>query len=474
MRPSPLLNTQARPGQIQGFAPRLQHAVRLLNMSSLDYAQALMEESAHNPFLEVDASALDAADEGSERAAEERAEALSWASPGSQRPRPDAELDSAALLTRPLGLREHLHAQLGVLRLAPEELARAHAVVDCLDDDGLLRSTLDELAAWEAAACSEAEIDIDAHGGTAQHWQLALRRVQSLDPCGVGARDLRECLLLQAEQLSDSHCRALVQRILQEHLPLLARGDMKQLARHSGASPAAVAQAACAIRRMQPKPGAAFMQDLAPCVVPEVRVQRQGRRWVASLNEAAFPRLKLDTSLADWAHQPRAQVPREARELLERAQWSVQNLRQRSHTILAVAEEIVARQSLFFEHGAFALKPMEMREIAKRLGMHASTVSRVVHNKFMVTPLGTFELRHFFARGTTPNGAVANCAPVALQALLRSIVEAEPPQRPHSDVQLAKLLAQQGFALARRTVTKYRQALRIESVEKRRLTALGG
>lgn len=467
MRTSPLLNTQARQSQnqIQSFAPRLQHAVRLLNMSALEYAEALMEEAAANPFLEVDSSSLSGLDGTSER--------LNWASAGPLRAPADGDLDFAAGLTRPVGLREHLHAQLGVLRLSDEERACAAAVVDCLDDDGYLRTSLDELAAWGAEACRadpSAAPAIDARDGSP--WQVALRRVQSLDPCGVGARDLCECLQLQAAQIPDPDCRALVLTILREHMALLGRGDMKQLARSTGATAAAVAEAARAIRRMQPKPGAAFAQDLAPCVVPEVLVRRQGKAWTAVLNDAAFPRLKLDRTLAHWAQEASATAPQEARQLAERAEWTVRNLRQRSATILEVAREIVARQALFFEHGAFAIKPLEMRDVAQRLGIHASTVSRVVHNKYMATPLGTFELRHFFARGTA-TGAAANCAPVALQALLRSIVEAEPPQRPLSDVQLARLLAQQGFALARRTVTKYRQALRIESVEKRKLAASG-
>ncbi|RYF70027.1 MAG: RNA polymerase sigma-54 factor [Comamonadaceae bacterium] len=378
-------------------------------------------------------------------------------------------------MSHPVGLAEHLHAQLGVLRLSDDEKACAAAIVDCLDEDGYLRVSLEELQTWGDAICGG---DVQPHheadgpalpGRPDAPWRLALHRVQSLEPCGVAARDLAECLLLQARQIDDAECQALVRTVVTQHLALLGRGDLKQIARLTGAPPEHVADAARAIRRMQPKPGTAFTQEASPYVVPEVLVWRKGRTWVASLNEAAFPRLRLDPHLAEWAVHGRKAVPQEARELLARAEWMVQNLRQRALTILSVASEIVARQPLFFEYGAYALKPMEMKDVAQQLGLHPSTVSRVVHNKFMSTPLGTFELRHFFARGTA-SGASATYAPVALQALLRSIVESEPTHQPYSDVQLARLLAQQGFALARRTVTKYRQALRIESVEKRRLS----
>lgn len=474
MRTSSLLNSYTGQAQVQGFAPRLQHAVRLLNMSSEEYAQALLEEADRNPFLEVEPPALS----GTNAAAQEEADRLSWAAPRYLRPARDEGLDTAAQLARHVDLREHLRAQLGLLRLDSDERACAAAIIDSLDDDGYLRNSLEELTAWGASACEAHGADgtdnpllIGIEPPDERHWQMALHSVQSLDPCGVGARSLCECLQLQAQQIADADCRALVRTILREHMALLARGSLRQLAARTGATLDAVANAARAIRRMQPKPGATFAQDLAPYVVPEVLVRRQGRLWTASLNEAAFPRLQLDSTLRDWAHAAHSSAPQEARQLLERAEWTVQNLRQRTVTILAVAGEIVARQSLFFEHGAFALKPLEMRDVAQGLGMHASTVSRVVHSKFMATPLGTFELRHFFARSTA-KPAFANCAPVALQALLRSIVESESPEKPHSDVQLARLLGQQGFALARRTVTKYRQALRIESVEKRRLGRL--
>lgn len=447
------LGPETRLAQTAQFSPRLQHAVRLLNMSSLDYAAALAEEAADNPFLEV-----------------EPPEDSPWTQTMPQRQASDTELDAAARQPKELTLREHLEGQLGVLRLSPTERACACAIVESLDEDGYLRISLEELAELAPLPAQQHPGEPDARQA---EWRTALRRVQALDPPGVAARDLRECLLLQLPQAGDAACRALVQQILQQHLPILAQGDMKRLQRAVGCSATELGRAMAAVRRLRPKPGADFAAELAPGVVPEILVRRRAGRWVALLNDDAFPRVKVDRGLADWAAGRGRAVAPEARQLLERAQWTLHNLGQRAATIQAVGSAIVERQRLFFEHGPLALKPLEMREVAQSIDVHPSTVSRVVHNKFLTGPMGTFELRHFFARGAS-TGAAANCAPAALQALLRTLVESEPAGAPYSDVQLTRMLARHGFALARRTVTKYRQALRIEPVERRRIAALGG
>ncbi|MDQ0571122.1 RNA polymerase sigma-54 factor [Variovorax paradoxus] len=465
---------QARQVQAPVFSPRLQHAVRLLQMSSQEYAQALRDAAELNPFLEIDTAAQDdvatAAPAGSELDAAADIEAAAafdriTAAPasGERHLSHDESFDLMQRVPLPDSLRTHLHGQLGVLRLSAREMAFARALVEALDDDGYLRISLEDIGAALGETGADAEREL----------RTALRRVQALDPAGVAARDVAECLCLQLDAASNhasEGTRRLARRILEGHIGLLAAHDAGKLAKALDASAQEVQCAIDCIRRLNPHPGWQFGETASRIVIPDVTVKKVRGAWRTSLNASALPRVKLNTGYAQLLEKHGAQCTA-MKECLEQARWMVGSVSQRASTILDVARAIVARQKMFFEHGPLAMKPLGLREIAEEVGVHPSTVSRTVHNKYMATPAGIFELQHFFSRGLN-HAAGGASAPVALQGLIRELIAVEKPVAPLSDAALARQLAQQGFRIARRTVTKYRQSMNIDPFERRR--AQGG
>jgi RNA polymerase sigma-54 factor len=470
----------ARPAQAPVFSRRLQQAVRLLQMSSQEYAQALSDAAELNPFLEIDPAPQDdgtgeaapAAGEaaGAAEAAADPLEAaaafdrVTAAPAAGERHLPhDESLDLMQRVPLPDSLRAHLHEQLGVLRLSPREAAFARALVEALDDDGYLRISLEDIGAALGETSAEAEREL----------RTALRRIQALDPPGVAARDVPECLGLQLGALAhESHgaheaTRQLARRILREHIGLLAAHDTGRLARALGAPPEQVQSAVDCIRRLDPRPGWRFGETPARIVVPDVTVRKVRGAWRTSLNPLAMPRARLNADCAQLFEKHAGNRPGPMKECLEQARWMIGNVSQRAATILGVARAIVARQKMFLEHGPLAMKPLGLREIADEVGVHPSTVSRTVHNKYLATPAGIFELQYFFSRGLN-HAAGGASAPVALQGLIRELIAVERPVAPLSDAALARQLAQQGFRIARRTVTKYRQSMNIDPFERRR------
>uniref|UniRef100_UPI00403A0D55 RNA polymerase factor sigma-54 n=1 Tax=Variovorax sp. BK018 TaxID=3450241 RepID=UPI00403A0D55 len=468
---------ETRQVQATVFSPRLQQAVRLLQLSSLDYAQALREAAELNPFLEIEEPSgtvaplttisTSGASETPDAAVQADAEAdaalaferVTAAAP--ERSRHLSHDESFDLLQRvavPESLQAHLHAQLGVLRLTPREEALARAVVEALDDDGYLRQSFADIAGsfGEKGAGVEHELGI------------ALRRVQALDPSGVGARSVQECLCLQLDAMRGDPTKALARRIAETHIDVLARHDMAGLARALDEPAEAVTAASDTIRRLDPRPGSRYGQAGTRVVVADLTVKKVSGSWRTSLNAHAMPRVRVDTNCAQLLEGQRGRHCTQLRNYLEQARWIAGSVAQRGATILEVARAIVARQKLFLEHGPLAMKPLGLREIADDVGVHPSTVSRSVHGKYIATPAGTFELQHFFSRGMRHSSGGAS-APTALRELIREMIALEPRTAPLSDAALARELAQQGFRIARRTVTKYRQALRIEPVELRRM-----
>ncbi|KQU84296.1 hypothetical protein ASC78_10715 [Variovorax sp. Root318D1] len=475
MKPSIAL--QARQVQAPVFSPRLQQAVRLLQMSAQEYAQALRDAAELNPFLEIDAPPQDG---GGAEAAPAQAQAETEAA---------ADLEAAAVLDRVTGapasserhlshdesfdvmqrvplpdsLRAHLHGQLGVLRLSAREMAFARAVVEALDDDGYLRISPGDIGAALGETGAEAEREL----------RTALRRVQALDPAGVAARSVAECLCLQLAAASDDAAnegiRRLARRMLEEHIGLLAAHDIGKLAKALDASVQHVQSAIDCIRRLNPHPGWQFGETAARIVIPDVTVKKVRGIWKTSLNASALPRVRLNSAYAQLFEKHGGSQCPAMKECLEQARWMVGGVSQRAATILNVARAIVARQKMFLEHGPLAMKPLGLREIADEVGVHPSTVSRTVHNKYLATPAGIFELQHFFSRGLN-HAAGGASAPVALQGLIRELIAVEKPVAPLSDAALARQLAQQGFRIARRTVTKYRQSMNIDPFERRRMS----
>lgn len=470
---------QARQVQAPIFSPRLQQAVRLLQMSSQEYAQALRDAAELNPFLEIDPSAqeghesiaetlpaaTDAAADIEAAAAFDRITAAPAS--GDRHLSHDESFDLMQRVPLPDSLRAHLHGQLGVLRISAREMAFARAVVEALDDDGYLRISLEDVAAALGETGADAEREL----------RTALRRVQALEPAGVAARSVAECLCLQLEAASvhanepDTGARRLARRMLEAHIGLLATHDVGKLAKALDAAPQEVQCAIDCIRRLNPHPGWQFGETEARVVIPDVTVKKVRGTWRTSLNASALPRVKVNSAYAQLLEKHGAGQCAAMKECLEQARWMVGSVSQRASTILDVARAIVARQKMFFEHGPLAMKPLGLREIAEEVGVHPSTVSRTVHNKYMATPAGVFELQHFFSRGLE-HAAGGASAPVALQGLIRELIAVEKPVAPLSDAALARQLAQQGFRIARRTVTKYRQSMNIDPFERRR--AQGG
>lgn len=460
--------------QTQTLSPRLQHAVRLLQMSSLDFAALVRDALGSNPFLEAEEGdeAADAADVSA--AEHEEAPALPEIEPGFDemandrdlwqadaggglRRAEDGELSAMEMMAVETSLNAHLNQQLNVLPLPPRDLALARTIVESLDDDGYLRTPLQDLlhvAGLEPAA-------------SLQEMQIALKRVQALDPAGVGARDVAECLRLQLPGIACPTLRGLARTIVDEHLQALAARDVVSMARKLGTTPAQVESVCERIRRLDPRPGWQLGSTQVAYVVPDVVVKKQRGQWTAQLNPAIVPRVRLNQVYAHLFQRHRSAQNSEMSAHLQEARWTLRNVEQRFATILDVANAIVKRQRNFLDYGPMAMKPLGLREIADEVGVHESTVSRVTNNKYMATPNGVFELKYFFSRAMIS----ANGSPysgTAIRGLIKDIIDAEEPHAPLSDAEITRQLAAQGLIVARRTVTKYRQMLKIEAVERRR------
>jgi RNA polymerase sigma-54 factor len=351
----------------------------------------------------------------------------------------------------------HLHGQLNVMPLSQRDLLLSRAIVESLDEDGYLRTPLDEIAAV---------LPLDPPTGV-EELQIAVRLVQSLEPAGVAARSVAECLLLQCPQIEDVDLRQLAHRILQDHLQALAAHDVLGLAALLGVSAGRIEAAIERIRRLDPHPGWRLGSSRVDYVVPDVIVRRSRGRWTVQLNPAVVPRVRLNQVYADLFQRHRSDQHGELVGHLQDARWTLRNVEQRFSTILDVAQAIVRRQRHFLEFGAMAMKPLVLREIADEVGVHESTVSRVTNNKYMATPAGVFELKYFFSRPMVSASGSA-CSATAIRGLIGDIIEAEDRTHPLSDAEITRQLARQGLVVARRTVTKYRQVLRIEPVDKRR------
>ena len=484
-----LMDTRAEQRQSQTLSPRLQHAVRLLQMSSLDFGTVVRDVLGRNPFLEVaeeddeeSAAALETdatefqdsgtgdvydgpveADQAQASDMADPPERVSdsdvWLADGATGSRTGHDGDVSALdfMVEETTLNMHLHAQLGTLAMSERDLLLAATVVESLDDDGYLRTPLNELlgvAGLEPAA-------------TLEEMQIALKLVQSLEPAGVGARDVAECLGLQLGAIACPRQRALAREIVRDHLDGLAARDVPALARSLDA-PLGEVEAVCdRIRHLDPRPGWRLSSSRVNYIVPDVIVRKVRGSWGVQLNPAIVPRVRLNEVYAQLFQRHRGAENVEMGAHLQEARWTLRNVEQRFSTILDVAQAIVRRQRHFFDYGPMAMKPMGLREIAEEVGIHESTVSRVTNNKYMATPTGVFELKHFFSRAMVSANGKA-CSGTAIRGLIQDIIEAESSDQPLSDAEITRQLARQGLTVARRTVTKYRQMLRIEAVGRRK------
>ena len=508
MKPS----LQVRLSQHLALTPQLQQSIRLLQLSTLELHQEIEQMLESNPFLdtEEDHAPMEfglervsaAADAGAEReksklseredsgdgqaGADEPAgmdtaefggtERDDWEN-GTERDDFDGirELPSANSASgsgddnyEPVdgadagpSLQDHLRHQLLGMRLSPEDMAAVMVLIESLDEDGYLADPLDEIAERLAAGMGlDAEADAEALDELNDRLRCALKWLQSLEPSGVGASGLGDCLCLQLRALPKTRAREVAMQVCRNHLELLARRDMKKLVAATGADEDTLREAQALIVACEPKPGRPFTRAEANIVVPDVIVIKTGRTWKATLNPDVMPKLRINDLYAQAIRGQRNGSANGLGARLQEARWFMKNILQRFDTILRVSQAIVERQKGFFNHGEIAMKPLVLREIADELGLHESTISRVTTAKYMNTPFGTFELKYFFGSSLNTD-AGGNASSTAVRALIKQLVGSEDLAKPLSDSQLSDMLGEQGITVARRTVAKYREALKI-------------
>ena len=502
MKPS----LQVRLSQHLALTPQLQQSIRLLQLSTIELQQEVEQMLEQNPFLETEeesaagfeplAERLSPAERAAETETERSSDALhdaaedtlpidsaeagaterdDWEN-GTERDDFDGiretpagssaayegdESDIGERDTPPVTLQDHLRGQLLGLRLAPEDAAAVHVLIESLNDDGYLADPLEEIAAGLAS-------DDEERAAILERLQYGLKWLQSMEPTGVGARDLGECLALQLRTRPRCEAQAVAIVICTRHLDLLARRDLRKLAAATGADDALLREAQAMICCLEPKPARPFSRAEANIVVPDVIVQKAGRGWKAVLNPDVMPKLRINDLYANAIRQQRggraangsAAGASSLGARLQEARWFMKNIQQRFDTILRVSQAIIERQKSFFSHGAIAMKPLVLREIADELGLHESTISRVTTAKYMATPFGTYELKYFFGSSLNTD-AGGNASSTAVRALIKQLVAAEDAAKPLSDSQLSSMLEEQGIQVARRTVAKYRDALKI-------------
>ncbi len=469
---------QLKLGQHLTLTPQLQQSIRLLQLSTLELNQELEQMLQDNPLLEREDE-----DETPSEAPAHTAEAETQVTETTAAPEPSNESEPATSLddadwndyssasgddedndyaqgaVSGATLREHLLNQLIVSPLTVRDRTLVAALIDDLDEAGFLTQPLEDIAAGLADELEELE---------PEEVETALKHLQNMDPTGVGARNLAECLTLQLRALpADTPARDDAIRLTTHHLDLLAARDVGKLKKMLGIDDPTLRAVRTLILSMNPRPGAAFGVDETHYVIPDVYVRKIKGMWIASLNADAMPKLRVNRVYADILARHRENGGNQLATQLQEARWLIKNVQQRFDTILRVSQAIVDRQKHFFEHGEVAMRPLVLREIADAVELHESTISRVTTQKYMMTPRGLYELKYFFgSHVSTDNGGA--CSSTAIRALIKQLVAAENIGKPLSDGQLAEVLGQQGIVVARRTVAKYRESLQIPPANMRR------
>ncbi len=488
-----------RTGQALTMTPALQQAIRLLQLSTLDLKQEIQQAIESNlmlelaeddsPDIEPDAepqaeasaeaervSALDGGDglaaevaatevRGDEPMQDELPVDADWSDVYDTPTKSDSGSDDDDLADYRRAnqhgsetLHEHLSWQAGLLPLKEWEAEVMDYLIDAINDDGYLQG-------WDEACTHFRE----AFGLTPHQIEAVLRRLQEFDPPGVAARDLGECLRLQLLQLDATqpgHALALV--LVDKHLPLLARRDYPGLRRATGHDEASLKVALALIQRLQPHPGRPYAAHESDYIEPDVFVTKHQGRWKVGLNRESTPVVRINPhylSMVKRADSSKDQLTMKTH--LQEARYFLHSLQSRNDTLLRVVQCIVEEQRAFLDYGPEAMRPLVLRDVAGQLGIHESTVSRATANKYLLTPRGLFELKHFFSSHVqTSDGGVASAT--AIQAMLKRLIAAENPAQPLSDAALADLLQKEGIEVARRTVAKYREAMNLPPSHERR------
>ena len=455
------------------LTPSLQQAIKLLPMSTLELSEMLNQEMVENPMLEEvpteELQPAEAQQEKSEQAPAEKTD--TWDDQDYEyffgdylddgyRPHTPTEVKELPPIENTLSsstsLADHLLWQLSMQTDDARLREIGEAIIGNLDDDGYLGATAEELAAmgsWPAA-------DVER----------ALALVRDLDPIGVGARDLQECLLLQLRHHHPGE--EVAARILRDHMRLLQNHQVPELAKQVGVSIEDLRPHIELIRHLDPKPGSRYSPLGSQYVIPDVFIVKVEDQYVVALNEESLPQLRispvyrrlLDKKIAENTAETRAYVKDKFRSAL----WLIKSVEQRQHTIHKVATSIINFQRDFLDHGIEHLRPLVLRDVASDIGMHESTVSRVVTNKYVHTPQGVFEMKYFFHSGIASAYGEA-VSSVTIKQRIRKIIEQEDQKRPLSDSKIVAILQREGLELARRTIAKYREELRIPTSNQRKV-----
>jgi RNA polymerase sigma-54 factor len=484
---------QLRISQHLALTPQLQQSIRLLQLSTLELHQELEQILTENPLLErlddpldhsvrlladgaistnssnstpdsgpTETNSAPEADSGFE--GDNAGESLGsgendWSFDDVARisKAPDDDDARPQLEAHHLTLREHLLEQIRLTVRTTRDYALTELIIDALNEKGYLEESLEDI---HARLPEELDIELD-------DLSVALKLVQSMDPVGIGARNAAECLALQIKRFPKVPLvtRRMALTIVENYLSLFAQRDFNKLKKALECDDEDLREAQAVIKQCDPHPGLAFASDVSDYVVPDVIVKRTKSGWQVVLNHDVMPRLRVNAVYANILKQSKGEGSLTSQ--LQEAKWLIKNMRQRFDTILRVAQAIVDRQKNFFSHGAVAMRPLVLREIADTLGLHESTISRVTTQKYMLTPHGMFELKYFFGSHVATE-AGGEASSTAIRALIKQLIGAEDPKIPFSDSKIAEMLAEQGMVVARRTVAKYREALRIPPVNLRK------
>ena len=500
MKPSLVLKM----GQQLTMTPQLQQAIRLLQLSTLDLQQEIQEALESNPMLErqeegedfdnddpladrseatAPAAATTAAQESSfqesadnaerfdegdwnERIPEELPVDTAWediyqTSASNLPSSDDDEWDFTSRTSAGESLHSHLLWQLNLTQMSETDLLIAVTLIDCISNDGYLEESIEEVL---EAFSPELDIEQD-------EIEAVLHRIQQFDPIGCGARDLRECLLIQLRQLpSTTPWLNEAQKLVSDHLDLLGSRDYSLLMRKMKIREGELRPVIDLIQSLNPRPGSQIEASEPEYVIPDVLVRKHNDRWLVELNQEAVPRLRVNPQYASFVRRADTSADNTfMRNQLQEARWFIKSLQSRNETLMKVATQIVEHQRGFLEYGDEAMKPLVLHDIAEAVGMHESTISRVTTQKFMHTPRGIYELKYFFSSHVSTSEG-GECSSTAIRAIIKKLVAAESQKKPLSDSKIAGLLEEQGIQVARRTVAKYRESLGIApSSERKRL-----
>ncbi|ABI60520.1 RNA polymerase factor sigma-54 [Nitrosomonas eutropha] len=472
------------------LTPQLKQSIQLLQLSALELNQEISRIVQENPLLELDEdidqekletegqdSSLVSSDLSTTAEANESHDirenteiSNDWLDDSlysdqgaflDTRRQDDEEYDQdySRLVSKPASLREHLLMQISLRQRCERKKKITALLVDSLDDNGYFTQDLEELAKLLPV---ELEIDIT-------DLKSALAYIQQLDPPGVGARNLRECLSIQLSALPDATpLRTEALKLVNEHLESVAAKNFPLLRKVLGCDETCLQSVYQLITQLNPKPGDDFNATTARYVIPDVIVTKSAKGWVAQLNSDSVPRVRVNHLYADILKQNRNEAIRPLMEQLKEARWLIRNIDQRMVTILRASQAIIDCQQAFLEHGETAVRPLVMREIAEVLGLHESTISRITTQKYMRTPHGIFELKYFFGSHIPAETGEAHSA-IAIRGLIKQLIQNEDRKKPLNDSQVSQILAQQGIVVARRTVAKYREFMHIPPTNLRKI-----